>query len=121
MPWIHVVDGKSAIFPSSKPYEHSKSITELDAYKALDSECEALGLVLFNRHNRDENEAAFFIGKELHPDRHIYQGLTITLDQNVTPEHKDATITQFDKLMVLLQEGGFVPVVQQGLVVCQFD
>lgn len=121
MPWIQVVDGKSATLKSDDGWEDSEKITSLEAYKALDAECESQGLALFDTVNSDDNTLAFFLGKELYPDRHIYQGVTLTLDQDVTPEQKAATITQFDKLMVLLQEAGFNPVVAQGLVVSQFD
>lgn len=121
MPWIHVVDGKSATFKSDDGWEESDKITGLEGYKALQADCKAQGLVLFYTVNSDDSELAFFLGKELHPDRHIFQGLTLTLDQDVTPEQKAATIIQFDKLMVLLQEAGFTPVVEQGLVISQFD
>lgn len=121
MPFVHFIVGKSATIITKDGKNLSKEITNLDSYKNLSSECGRQGLTLFDTVNARDRKLAFFVGLELYDDQHIYRGLTLTLNQDVTPEQKAATITQFDKLMVLLQEAGFNPDVEQGLVVSQFD
>ena len=121
MPYIFVVDGKSAIVEAKKPYELRTSITSQPGYKDLVTRGEAHGLVVGETVNRDDSELAFFVGKELYRDRHIFQGLTVTLTEQATYDEEGVAEDIFAELELLLRQQGLEPKIQKGIVISQFD
>lgn len=121
MPYIHVIEGKSASISSSDPYEVRNSVTDLEAYKALVAKADHRGVKVAVTPNIDDSEVVFLVGKDLYRYKHIFQGCTVTLDGKATADELDFVSEVFSELEVILNELGLEFVVDQGIVVSQFD
>lgn len=104
MPYIHVINGKSASIGSREPYKMRDSVTSLKAYSDLVYRAKNSGLKIDLTANRDDGEVVFFVGKDLFCYKHIFQGCTVTLDGKSTADEIDFVSLVFSDLEVILNE-----------------
>jgi len=92
-----------------------------DAYKAASKKLSALGLYSIFIVNNDDDELVLSVGKEIHEDRHIFQGLTVTLDDSFNANDKANVDTVCTEIENALNEMALEYDVKEGLVLGQFD
>ena len=121
MPWITVIKGKSFTVKTNDGYELEETIEGHEKFKIIKSDLEKSGLYSIFITNSDDDELVLSVGKEFHDDRHIFQGLTVTLDDTFSEEDKAATQAVSEKIATLYNELGLEFEVKEGLLVGQFD
>jgi hypothetical protein len=121
MPWITVIQGKSFTIKSDDPDEVSRALDEDIHYKEIASEVKKTGLYIIDVSNTDDGELCISMGKEFHHDRHIYQGLTLTLDHDVSAEETANIKSLSVRIHAVLVKLGYYCEIKDGLVISQFD
>ncbi len=121
MPWITVIQGKSFTIKTDDPYEVNRIIEKDSNYAEIVSQVEKSGLKVFETSNTDDDELCISMGKELYKDRHIFQGLSVTVDSAVSAEEQ-ANIEAFSvRMHDALADLGHEFETKSGLVISQFD
>ncbi len=121
MPWIIALRGKSFTFKTDDGYALETEIEKNDKFKAASNKLDELGLYSIFIVNSDDDELVLSVGKELHKDRHIFQGLTVTLDDLFSTDNKENIDAVCAEIENALNEMTLEYEVKEGLVLGQFD
>lgn len=121
MPWITVVKGQSFTIATNDGYPLIEKIEANENFAPLKKKLTGLGLQLFSTVNYDDGEMVISLGVEFHRDRHIFQGLTLSLNDATTDVQMQNVNLIADELKQLLTNMGLEFENKQGLIVSQFD
>jgi hypothetical protein len=121
MPWITVVKGKSFTVKTDDGYELRAQIESHQKFKDIESDLNKNNLFSIFITNSDDDELVLSVGKEFHDDRHIFQGLTVTLDDSFSAQDQAAVQSISEQIEAVYTEMGIEFEVKEGLLVGQFD
>lgn len=122
MAWVFLLKGASVRAPE-RDDELEMAVTNDPEYHELEIRVEDLGLKMYASTNDDEGGVDFFLGEELLPARHVYQGQTHVCP---VPEDGASDSEEFKSIVANLEgivkrhAGGEIKV-SWGIVLNQFD
>lgn len=124
MTWLYVLDGMSANIQFNEKTDDIEEIVDSiesdKGYRTFEKKVEAEGLKLVNGINYDDWSVSIMLGVELHKDRHIYQGQTITCYvSKFNEELRTQLESELELLLVNIVKREFT--VKRGIVIHNFD
>jgi hypothetical protein len=114
MSWHYIVHGKS--FTVS---QHLKDVDLHPTYSKLKEQAAEHGLVLGELFDDTFRKHTLFVGYEMHPDRHLYQGQTITCAIDAEKPLPAQIIADLRTWLSSIHEGNVVEA--DGVIVNHFD
>jgi hypothetical protein len=121
MPWIFLVQGTSLRVATDSPYSLEDDLLGSGVYKRATEQAEKHGFIVRTSSNSEHPiELAVIVGKDLYPNGHIYQGLTITAPvPDVELSELEAIVA--DLIGWLKEATGTAPDIEHGIILNQFD
>jgi len=118
MPWMFVVNGVCLTIEASDDSDYC--INDTAKFKEIKEKAEKNGFLFSCSTDDEEDETSFFVGTELLPGRHIYQGQTHCIE-STDIENQELLNEIVVEIKALLQENYSSIREKKGIIINQFD
>ncbi len=118
MAYLNLVQGRSILVSTDNVEGCFSWMVQNKDYRNIKSEAKMEGILVTELSNCDRGQVAVVVGFDLHPDRHVYQGLVLTMENEAISAEKMNRVKHFSDLLTKFIEEHYNTdvAVESGLV-----